>query len=542
MRIGKEHRDLGIVILFACLANAVFLNQAYHIDEPCFLAIAKHILRDPLHPLNFRFNWSGQSLPMGQINPNPTLVPYLLACALRLTGAREWITRLVFIPFDCLAAAALYLLAARFLSMPLLPTLIVLAGPAYWINMQHLMAEKWMGAFGFTGIYVLVKSLQEGKRPWFWFSAVLLGLAMTAKYSAVFLLPPALLWAWQKRAPPRSIALHLFIAVSPPLCRLLWDLGLEPGRIASVWRHLASGTVYPRLGWVHQMRSFLSFAGGCGVVTAVWPYLECRNPRRQDVILLTACIAAALLLFVPGFDLDPVRGIDRITGILFSSGALLALANIFRPRNIRSAGCSLWAPWILAVAVLQLFVYWSVVSRFILFAMPPMVFAAAAALELRENTSRLRRIYLVSLAGTAALSLGLGLVDYSYASAQRGLAQTIAERYLAQGRRVWFTGHWGLQYYLEERGALGLDQAQGGWDAVKSGDIVVVPSVNALILKPAPAPPSRAYQIQVDHFIPLRLISAWTGQGAFYTNASGCFLPYSVSREPVERFTVIQKL
>jgi hypothetical protein len=34
-------------------------------------------------------------------------------------------------------------------------------------------------------------------------------------------------------------------------------------------------------------------------------------------------------------------------------------------------------------------------------------------------------------------------------------------------------------------------------------------------------------------------MSHWTGEGGFYTNAYG-FLPYSLSREPLEEFTVVE--
>jgi 4-amino-4-deoxy-L-arabinose transferase-like glycosyltransferase len=191
---------LAAVAAFTVLILAPFWGKAWHVDEPFFLAIARHILADFRHPLAFDFNWYGRSVPMPEINNTPPLLAYLLAGAWKATGGREWAMRLCFLPLDLLAAFALYLLAARFLRRPLLPVLVLLAAPAYFISMGHLMAEKPAAAFAFAGLYFLVRSLDDPARPKagrdYWFSALLVGAALGSKYAAVFALPPALAAPW----------------------------------------------------------------------------------------------------------------------------------------------------------------------------------------------------------------------------------------------------------------------------------------------------------------------------------------------------------
>ncbi|MFI5350201.1 MAG: hypothetical protein ACHQ2Z_11700, partial [Elusimicrobiota bacterium] len=92
-----------------------FWGQPWHVDEPFFLAIARQVLRDPLHPLSFAFNWYGYSATMASINNNPPVLAYLLAGALKLSGGGEFWTRACFLPFDLAAAWSLLALAARFL-------------------------------------------------------------------------------------------------------------------------------------------------------------------------------------------------------------------------------------------------------------------------------------------------------------------------------------------------------------------------------------------------------------------------------------------
>jgi len=45
--------------------------------------------------------------------------------------------------------------------------------------------------------------------------------------------------------------------------------------------------------------------------------------------------------------------------------------------------------------------------------------------------------------------------------------------------------------------------------------------------------------IRVTHPLPLRLMSGWTGQAGFYSNLWG-FLPYALSTEPVEEYTIVE--
>ncbi len=519
--------NISIVAAVTSLIFLPFIGKAWHNDEPFFLAAARHILTDPRHPLGFDFTWYGSPTPAAQINTTPPLLLYLLALAMKVTGGAEWAMRLSLFPLDLAAALGLYGLAARFLKKPLLPTLLVVAAPAYGLNLAHLMAEKPAAAFGFCGLYALVRGVDDEDRRWYWGSAALLAAALMSKYVAAVLLAPAAAYALARGLPRRRVVLHLSLCVLP----LALFLGYEAVHNPDVWERALSVTKDSSRAWwsswPHKLRSFLAFTGGGALAAGALAFV---GERRRAWAALALCA----LLFLPAWDLPaPVRLVDRMTGIVLAAGGLLALMRIFSGRGSR--GRMFWISWAAAAAFFQLFLYWSVMTRIVLFLVPPLVFALAEELEERP------RLQLATLAGSLALSLALAAVDYRYAAAQKSFALDLRAEYLEKGRTVWYTGYMGLQYYLERGGAKGLDALRGGWDLARPGDVVVELGINSVRIPVKTKRLSNVRRWTLQEAIPLRLISGWTGEGGYYSNLWG-FLPYSLSREPLEEFRVIELL
>jgi hypothetical protein len=509
-------------------------------DEPFFLAIARQILKDPWHPLAFSFNWYGSAVPMGSINNTPPLLAYLMAGALKLTGGSEFWTRALFFPFDLAAAWGLLAVASRFLKKPLLPSLIVLAGPAWTINMHHMMAERLMAAFAMPCLWLLVKAVDEKSTRAMRASAVLAGLAVLSKYNAIFLIPAAVAYAWSRGKPLASMLAWSFVAVSGALAWQAWSFlsGSNPGLAA--WAVTAEASAGFWSSPSHKARALLAFTGGLGVLSASGGF-ALRPSRRA----LLSCGGAAALLFLPALDLAPlVRSVDRLTGFVLAFGTLLSLAAL--AAGPRTPGRALWAPWLGAVALLQL-AYWSVLARFFVFLLPPLTFWLAERLE-AERPAAAPRLLGAAAAGALLLSLGVGSVDWTYAAAQKNAAAVAAAELNLRPnnsgwrphRGLWTTAHWGLQEYLVLAGGRPIDLNDGGWDAVLPGDIVVVSKANSNASKPLRPIVADVQIWTITSWVPLRHISAWTGEGAFYSSVMG-FLPWSLSSEPVEEFTLVRR-
>ncbi|MDX6768994.1 MAG: glycosyltransferase family 39 protein [Elusimicrobiota bacterium] len=515
-----------MVAAFVLATGLCLWAKPWHMDEPFFLAIARQILKDPGRPLSFSFNWYGSAVPMGTINNTPPLLAYLLAAALKLAGGSEFWTRALFFPFDLAAAWGLLALAARFLKKPLWPTLIVLAGPAWALNMHHLMAERVMAGFALPCLWLLVKGVDERSARAWRASAALACLAILSKYNAVFLLPAAVAYGVAAGAPYPALAAWCLAAVSGAAAWQLWSWasGANPGLAALAVTAEASAGFWSAPS--HKARALLAFTGGCGLAAASWGALL-RPPRA----LVAAAAVLSAVLFAPWLDLAPVvRGVDRATGFILAWGVLVSAGVLAAGRRTR--GAPLWAAWALSVAALQL-AYWSVLARFVVFLVPPLTFWLAERLEERGASWR---PHAAVFAATAALGLGVGVVDWTYAAAQREAARRVAAE--GAGARLWTTAHWGLQEYLVAAGGRPLDLAAGGWDAVRPGDLVVVTRANSNAFKPPRPIAASVSSWRVESPVPLRHLSAWTGEGAFYSSVMG-FLPWSFSTEPVEEFTVV---
>lgn len=507
-------RGPALAAAAAVLSALPALDKAWHIDEPFFLAIAGRILAAPLDPLGFLFNWYGWTAPMALFNNTPPLWGYLLAGAASFAGGQEWTLRLCLLPLDVLAALSLYGLASRFLARPLLPVLLCLAAPAYLVDMQLLLAEKPMAAFGFAGLWALAAGLEKGDERLVRGSAALLALAVLSKYAGVLFLAPAAALLAAHGRPGRHVAAYAAAALSGVALYVLWNTGSAVG---AAWRVTSDAARWP---WEpFKLRSVLAFVGGATPLLWFWPAWG-----SSRAAWAAAALAAAL--FLPGLDVEPVRAADRLLGAFLAAAAAGGAASLLpRARPV-------WAAWTGAVLFFLLVVYWSVLARLTLFLVPPLVFAAAERLEGRRGEAVLASALLAS----CLLSAGLGWVDYRYAGLQRDTALRVKEEFLDRGRTVWYSGHWGLQHYLDAAGARQLDRGRGGWEQARPGEVVLLPRVNANVAWP-PEVPASAERWTFGHPLPLRLISGWDAQAGFYSNTSG-FLPYSLSREPLDEYVV----
>ena len=528
---APTRRDALVVSAFVCALAAPFLGKPAHNDEPYFLFAARHILSDPLHPTRFYCDWLGRRLPFAKVSSNPPLFYYLIAAPLKLCGDRLAALRLCLLPLDVIAAVALLFVAARYLRRPLLPTLTVLAGPAYAINMEHLMGEKGAAAFGFAGLALMLAGLDAGGGPLLWSAAALIAASCLCKFHAALIFLPVAAWA-AARALPRRRAVAFVAAAVLPVALYAGADAVSSGVVAATARTLAMTARLPTAAWPHRLRALLAFVGGCGGAAAAWPLLA-RRPSAATLALLLAVMAA---LYAPWLDRAPAALLDRACGVVWAAAAAWSLRLVWARRRDKEA--ELLVVWS-AAALAACAAYWSVTSRLVLFALPPLALVAASELERRWSEGALRRLHGVSLAATAGLTILLAFVDLHFAQAQRDFAFDVQRTYLRAGRRVWHTSTMGLEYYLAGTGARGLDADRGGWDLVRPGDVVLRLAINSAGVNPRKPVRvvEKAYTVQEP--IPLRLISGWTGEAGFYSSFWG-FLPYCVSREPLERFAALE--
>ncbi len=526
--------EAGIVLLFSLLIALSGLRQPLHIDEPFFLAVARHILKYPLSPFNFNFNWYGQRVLYAKINNTPPLFHYLLALGLYLSKGKLWLLRALLTPLDLISALFLYLIASRFLKRPLGPTLIVLSAPAYLINLPHLMPEKLMAAFSFACLYALIRAFEDKNLKWYWVSAAALSLALLSKYAALFLAFPALAYCLEKKMPFGKIAAYFFISMLGISLYLVYDHITNNAALSAI----AGVFSTPNLALLplYRARSFLSFAGGLGIAATLWPLLSLKKNIKAHAL----CLIISLSLFLPFFDApnNLTSNFQRVMGIFFSYLALISFRELFSAQ--KEKGWTLWTSWFFAASLLQIALYWSIAARIFIFILPPLIFGIAEKMESQFDAKTLRLIMSASFLLTLSLSLTLRQVDFAYANSQKKFSRWVNVHYTSKGEKVWFTGHWGFQYYMEKFGA-----SQENWPSVnmKAGDIFITPEVNTNLIVPfaLAGQMKQLNEITIQDPIPLRLMgsSSIPNQAGFYSSVFG-FLPYTLSSSPLDRFLLFK--
>ncbi len=89
-----------------------FWNKPFTIDDPFFLAQARHVLDEPLNPMDFEFFWMSQRFRVKHLAVNGPTLAYVLAPVAWL-GAPEWAAHATVFAFLALGLVCFVALARR---------------------------------------------------------------------------------------------------------------------------------------------------------------------------------------------------------------------------------------------------------------------------------------------------------------------------------------------------------------------------------------------------------------------------------------------
>ncbi len=133
----------------------------------------------------------------------------------------------------------------------------------------------------------------------------------------------------------------------------------------------------------------------------------------------------------------------------------------------------------------------------------------------------------------ALVSLLVTTADYKFANTARLASSYFQKRFQTEPGTVWFEGHWGFQYYMEQWRAKPVEQNARG---IVPGDLVIIPVNNTNISEILPVPTGRTEQVNFRQFL-FATMSEETGAG-FYSNRYGP-LPWVFARIPPEPYLVL---
>jgi hypothetical protein len=324
----QQRRPQGVLSLaWPALALATvcllpFLNKPFLIDDPHFLAMARQILKHPLHPMDFELCWNlGTPCAKAYVfTPGNTLMGYVLIPTI-LAGSLEWVAHLtqLLLVWVILCETAVFLVRLGFnvaettigtLLMVAIPPLLPMASTAMpdvlaaclaIVGMERLAAwhsdRRWSqailagAALGMAGIarahlallvplaaFFLFKSVRppemlgrfrQGPRIWIPVligASVLAAMLLATREHSLVLDPPAVFSGF--RNIPRNLRSYLLYFCFPLPLALYWGTARW---IHGRWR-LAIAIVMAAAvgGKFHDWRMFLAAFGLCVIADLLW--------------------------------------------------------------------------------------------------------------------------------------------------------------------------------------------------------------------------------------------------------------------------------
>lgn len=249
-------REILTLLVLALIAACVNLPKAIHIDDTAYLEMARAILRNPLHPLSEKLNWTDTARPIFETN-QPLLVPCLLALWMLVFGENDLLLHIPMALCSTITIVLFYRLARQLdCCAPLYLTALFALGPAFLVS-QNLMVDIPLLMWWLLFFCELTSSSGRSSAN-YWKAAGIAGLACLTKYVSLVLLPIL-------------AATIIYRKHYKSLTTLILPLGILAAW--SAFNIYDSGSVHimgrplPGKSWEYKIVRLVAFVGGLGAVS-----------------------------------------------------------------------------------------------------------------------------------------------------------------------------------------------------------------------------------------------------------------------------------
>lgn len=489
--MSAVRRDLLIVAFFVLLTRLPFITQPIQGDDLYYLYGAMHAQVEPLHPHHAKYVFQGIEVDM-RGHPHPPLNAWILGGILALTGdIIEPVFHSVYLLFSMVCGMAVYFIAKKYATRPLLATLLFLATPVFWVNGTSLESDIPLLACAMTGIALFV----HGR---IWWAMIPLFLAGLAAYQSVALIP--VLWflrrGYLQACVPAAgvIGYQVFERITSGVFPVAVSVGyFQEYGMQRLAAKLSSGAALTgHLAWL------------AGPV-AVWEW------------------SWALLAGIPAayFDWNPLFWLS------FGIGVMILW---------RVDGFLGW--WIRIFFVASLFLFFAGSARYLLPIAPAIcIWASNKISEDRLSFAIAAQMMLAGL---------LAVTNYQHWDGYRRFVESMKPQIQAAldaNQDVWVDGEWSLRFYAEALGAQPLKQNQ----EFRAGDLVLTQKLGGIA--------SRVGTLQevatksIRPILPFRLIgldtkSGWSSSAFGLRSFDIAFTPVDVvaAYQAIERLPTVSDL
>jgi 4-amino-4-deoxy-L-arabinose transferase-like glycosyltransferase len=546
----KKYDSISSIIILLLLALACitpFLNKAFHVDDPLFLWVARHIQSSPFNFYGFTVNWYGHEMPMFQITKNPPLASYYIALGTYLFGWAEVTLHLAFLIPALAVVFGTYYLARELCSRPLVAVLAGILTPGFLLSSTTVMCDIIMLATWVWAIFFWVRGLKNNSALSLVSASLLIAFCSLTKYYGMSLIPLLFVYSLVSK---RRLGIWTLVLLIPVviLCAYQWFTYnlYGKGLLLDAAAYASDRQNYQVAQLFLKALTGLSFTGGCFIVVLFYSLLLWRwrtLAAGSFLVLLIFFIVARIQLpneihvlihAETGFNWPLVIQFYLFT-LAGISILMLVSADLWRYKDADSL---LLFMWVIGTFIFASFLNWSVNGRSVLPLSPALGVLLVRRIQQKTPLSNMitTRGVLLPLVPSLLVALSVTWADYKLADTARIEAAEVSHSYMSNPGTVWFQGHWGFQYYMEAIGGKALDFQQSN---IERGDIMIIPSNNSNVFE-SRIPVQSFRLIQVSQITPvswLTTISRSLGAG-FYSDLWGP-LPFVVGSVPVEKYYVL---
>lgn len=528
------------LFLLTLLCLLPFVGKAFHMDDPLFIWTAKHIVDKPLDPYGFPVVWYKTERPMWEVTKNPPLAAYYSAAAGYVAGWSEHTLHLAFLLPALAVVLGVYQLAGELTSSPLLAGVLTLVAPGFLVSSTSVMSDVPMLALWMIAIILWRRGLGEGKPLYLASSGLLIGACALTKYFGACLIPMLLLYSLWERKRLGSWVLYLLIPVAILGGYQEWTYSLYGrGLLSDIAPYVNQFHAKHPMSFWGASTVGLAFVGGCTLPALICiPWLWRRTFIFGGCVAAIGTAAAAWGWFNVGSPFaqqhDEFLAVQLLLFIVGGMSVLaLGVSDVWRRRDADSV---FLAAWVAGSFIFAAYVNWTINSRSVLPLIPAAAILIARRLDEVQRPSRQAvRALVTPLVVSGLVCLWVAWGDTALANSAREAAQIIHDKTASQPGKVFFSGHWGFQYYMQSFGAQPLDQSQL---KLTSADLIVQPENN-----------SNLVEIPVDLTSSSEVIElherCWTATmctdraAGFYTSLWGV-MPFTFGRVPDEHYTLVR--
>lgn len=543
---GKQPGDafsilILVVVTLACLVP--FLGKAFHIDDPLFIWCGRHVTSDPWNFYNFKVNWFGKMEPMSLVMRNPPLASYYLALSGSIFGWSETALHAGFLLPALAAVLGTYRLAKRFCAHPLAAALVTISAPVFLLSSTSVMCDTMMLALWVWSLIFWTEGLAQYSRLKLALAAILIATCGLTKFFGFALIPLVVAYSFAERRKMGSWLVYMLVPLAVMvsfelLTRKLYGRGALLDGLNFVNSQWSGGDSLSQ-----KIVTELSFTGGSIIILLLSaPLLWGRRALLAGIAALLvfalALIAQKKFGHAQIVEAGQFKWLFLLQFTLFvAAGVVLLLLAAADPLRRRTPDGMLLLLWIAGTLVYTLVAYWQISGRYVLPLLPAAAILLVRRLEIRKSLhvgNQLGPLW-APLGISLAIALMVTWSDFKLANSSRVAAAHLKQE-AGACPTVWFEGHWGFQYYMEEQGARAIDF----WHFhPKTGDAVILPLGNSYVFNPpAPELVSPWFNYERDTSKYLSTMCSSTGAG-FYADDWGP-MPYAFGHVPPQQYAVFR--